>query len=241
MNSGAKAAGWEHRFRKAVAEGNPPDRLRRYSTDEVERFYAHVVPGPDGHCYWTGPKVFVKNDRTTRAPRRWVWEHAHGPLHRFTPVITSCDEEHCVTLEHLVLSTWGATRYKYTPESIIGALQVFAMRAGRTPSSREWRSGSNRPTWEVITGRFGSWNKALRAAGLEPRKAGGDMRGVTDEKIKAGLRALAKHLGHAPSNREFVQHHAWLAEHGHPSSPTTVRLHLGRWHDALRRAGLKPR
>lgn len=166
MSSGARAADFERRFREACAAGNPPDRLRRYSRDETERFYAHVVQGPDGHCYWTGSEAFRRNDGRTQVPRRWVWEQAHGELARYGTVVKStCREPNCVALAHLVRGKWEPGR-RYSDEALLRYLQVGKLRLGRRPTIKLWKSSGYRPVWEIFRDRFGSWNEALRRAGL---------------------------------------------------------------------------
>ena len=58
-----------------------------------------------------------------------------------------------------------------TKEEIIAAIQETAGRLGRVPTSREFGPLSGISVWQV-TGRFGTYGNAVRAAGLEPSHQG---------------------------------------------------------------------
>ncbi|HEY2361990.1 MAG TPA: hypothetical protein VGK36_12795 [Candidatus Angelobacter sp.] len=58
-----------------------------------------------------------------------------------------------------------------TKEEIIAAIQEVTGRLGRAPSSREFMALSEISLWHV-TGRFGTYGNAVRAAGLEPSHQG---------------------------------------------------------------------
>jgi HNH endonuclease len=167
MGSGTAAAEFERRFREAAQAGRPPDRLNRYSTDEAERFYAQVVPGPEGHSFWTGAQTFRCNGGKTRLPKRWVWARTHGTVAHSAHVIAICGEPACVTPGHLAIADHGLARRRYTDQALIGYLQVAALRLGHPPSLREWREHGYRPVWEIFRNRFGGWAAAKRRAGLK--------------------------------------------------------------------------
>lgn len=168
MSSGARATDFERRFREEVRAGRPPDRLSRFSPDEVERFYSQVVEGADGHTFWIGARTgFLHNDGRRRSPERWVWERTHKALTSHEPVVRTCREPRCVTLEHLALGDWGSSRRRYTDQALLGYLQVGALRLGRAPTRELWRQRGYRPNGDVIAHRFGGWDTALRRAGLK--------------------------------------------------------------------------
>jgi hypothetical protein len=99
----------------------------------------------------------------------------------------------------------------WSDEEILAALRAWALRHGRAPNSSEWIPGSpDRPSSICVRRRFGSWDKALRRAGLEPnrRRQG---RYWTEEEIIHALRVWAKEHGRAP------QSHDWkTAAQSHP-------------------------
>jgi Homing endonuclease associated repeat len=160
------AAAFERRFREEVAAGRSPDALRRYTEDEVERFWSRTIAGLDGHVYWDGPRDgFICNDGRKRMAARWVWQRRHGgaQLTRDVSVVAVCGERNCIAPGHLALVVRAR---RYTDEQAIGAAQVWAMRNGRPPSTRDWDAERLKPCRNTITARFGSWPRFLAAAGL---------------------------------------------------------------------------
>ncbi|WP_392890079.1 homing endonuclease associated repeat-containing protein [Eubacterium limosum] len=64
-------------------------------------------------------------------------------------------------------------RNRYTPQELIHFIQEKAKELGRTPTAGEMKN----PCSSAYSNRFGSWNNALRAAGLQINKAhAGDCR-----------------------------------------------------------------
>lgn len=218
---------FERSFRKAIAAGRSPDALRRHVKDEVERFWAHTIPGLDGHVYWDGPQQFRRNDGRFRRPARWVLERTlRHELSRYTDVWTTCGERNCIAAEHLTSGRIGARR-RYTDERIIGAAQVAAMRLGHAPGAQWWSDNGMSPYRGVITARWGTWEKFLIACGLDPKDTRPRYRRASGKEVRAAIRALARHLGHPPSYSEWNANRDWLRAHDHPSSATTAKRHLG--------------
>ena len=56
---------------------------------------------------------------------------------------------------------------RYINETLIKVLQSLAKDLGRTPMMKDLTSEENFPECTVFKDRFGSWNNALRTAGLE--------------------------------------------------------------------------
>lgn len=156
---------------EAGRQGQPLDGLRRESRDETERFFAQVVPGPDGHHYWDGGRDFTRNDGKKRTPARWWWEHVHGEIGTTTRrVVPTCGDLTCIDPAHAICEHFNVTRRR-TDEQLLGALQVMAMRLGYTPSQTEWELNGGTPTPDIFRSRFGgTWENVCRAAHLEPIK-----------------------------------------------------------------------
>ena len=110
---------------------------------------------------------------------------------------------------------------------ILDALRQWTQAHSKAPLSTEW---DRSPDAGVISKRFGSWNTALLAAGLEPRVIRG--RDWTDEEILTGLQRLADDLGRHPRSTDRVGStgHLPVAGAGHPA--------LSIWRRALLAAGL---
>lgn len=231
------APAYERWFAQACAEGRPPDALLLDSGSDSERFFARTIPGPDGHTYWALKSfLFALNGGGHRHARWWWYERANGPQPRGTLGAT-CGESHCITPEHQRFVPWSEAQRRFTDEQMIGALQVVALRLGHTPTAVEYQRELGKPSREIISIRFGGWENAVRAAGLEPSPASVHRRGPED--CIAALRHLADYLGHPPTDTEFRQHGAVLRAAGLPPSSTTIRLYLGGWKQALKKAGLR--
>src|SRR6267154_350316 len=56
-------------------------------------------------------------------------------------------------------------------EAVIAAIQDVARQLGHVPTAREFRPLGRVSLWQV-TGRFGTYRNALRAAGLQPSQRG---------------------------------------------------------------------
>lgn len=136
---------------------------------------------------------------------------------------------------------------KYSNEELIEFLQAASNALGgvlsaqgytdyargrKTPDSRPW------PTHQTHALRFGSWRAAVKAAGLAANPAS-PIAGQTifeDGHCIDALRAAARALGRAPTADEYDEFAR--ASHGALPSQATVRHRLGRWYQALERAGL---
>jgi hypothetical protein len=112
-----------------------------------------------------------------------------------------CDERNCINTEHCELGRSSARR-RFTEDQMVGALQVAAMRHGRPLHVREWEALHLRPSTGIYTMRFGSWQKAWRAAGFDYRIVTPNTSTNASEGL-AALRFLHGVLGHWPSNGEF--------------------------------------
>lgn len=236
---------------RCAHEGRPLDALRRFTADEVERFWSYVIPGPDGHSYWDGSESFTRNDGHTQRPKRWVWEQRYGPFPATTDVWAECGERNCVTPEHLQAGR-SVSRYAFKDEAIIGAAQVAGMRLGEPPRSTWWRKNAH-PMPSVIIRRFGSWERFLLAAGFDKKVVAQQMRErgreqkFTDQQLIAGLHALKRKIGRVPTTQDWWRHRDWAGERNLPRSPNTFRERIGggtwrgggSWAEVLKQAGLR--
>lgn len=222
----------------AAKKGVRLDALRQYSENETERFFAHTIPGPDGHTYWDGPHDFYRNDHKYRRPARWWWEHVHGTIASGTLRLTpTCGERGCITPDHQVLAHFAKERY--SDQAMLGAIQVIAMRLGRTPMYEEFARMGGKPSGNVYAQRFGGFTRAVAAAGLPPAENRRGLPVSADDCVQS-IRAARTELGHWPAYAEWrsVEMRAHLKTLHLPTSHHTIYKNLGpTWADVLRKAG----
>jgi hypothetical protein len=112
-------------------------------------------------------------------------------------------------------------------ETLITALQGYAEKLGRPPTTDEM--DQNGPyTSNSYKRTFGTWNHALRQAGLGIHRVWD----VSDENLIFELNRLAEELGHVPRRDEMRDQGKW--------SGALYQKRFGSWNDALRAAGFKP-
>jgi hypothetical protein len=121
-------------------------------------------------------------------------------------------------------------RKPYSQEQLIEALRGLAERLGHTPTRVEADAKPGLPCYKTFVHHFGSWNDALKAAGLPLNR-----RTVTydRETLLEILRQQAVELGRAPTQAE-------LAQRSLPCAGTYAK-HFGSWPAALAAIGLEPR
>jgi Homing endonuclease associated repeat len=239
MASSKGAEAYNRLSAEAWRQGVPLDGLRRYTTDEHERFLSFTINGLDGHVYWDGPRYFRRNDHHDRKPIRWWWEHAYGPIPTYQDVKPTCGEPNCINVIHAGLADRRTARLRFTDEQMLGALQVMAMRLGRSPRPVDWRNLNGRPVELVYRDRFGGWDRAIRSAGLPDADMPHNVKASASRSITA-LRVARKVLGQWPTAETFKSPpvRGELQRLHLPSSSNTIYAHLGgSWPECLRKAG----
>jgi len=118
-----------------------------------------------------------------------------------------------------------SNNFKYTDEEVILKLKEFAKRKGKTPTSRDLVFQEDMPSLGVYEGRWGCWNNALKAAGLEPNYK----IEYTKLDLKNKLIAISKDKERTPMIKDL-------------KSPcvATYQERFGSWNNALRYSGFKP-
>lgn len=58
----------------------------------------------------------------------------------------------------------------YSAEGIVAGLRDFELEHGVVPTREEWDTSGPLPSSRTIIRHLGSWNAALKAAGMEPRR-----------------------------------------------------------------------
>jgi len=117
-------------------------------------------------------------------------------------------------------------RKRYSDEEILGQLSSCAQRLGRSPTMREFANDPETGIHpQTVIERFGSWNRAKRAAGLVPRRF------ATKEELLGCLRELGERLGRTPTARDVD------ANRGLVPSKSLYWHTFGSLTNALREAG----
>jgi hypothetical protein len=138
-------------------------------------------------------------------------------------------------------------RKKYSDQELIEFLQGASTALGGVLSAHGYthyargqktQDGRPWPTHQTHALRFGSWREAVKAAGLAANPSS-PISGQTifaDGHCIDALRAAARALGRPPTADEYEEFAR--ASNGALPSQATVRHRLGRWYQALERAGL---
>ena len=117
-------------------------------------------------------------------------------------------------------------RKRYSDAEILGQLKASAERLGRSPTMREFADDPETTIHpQTVIERFGSWNRAKRAAGLVPRRF------ATKEELLRCLRELGEKLGRTPTAKDVD------ANRGIVPSKSLYWHTFGSLTNALREAG----
>jgi Homing endonuclease associated repeat len=117
-------------------------------------------------------------------------------------------------------------RRRFTDEEILAELTACAARLGRSPTMRELAADPGaRLHPQTVVERFGSWNRAKRAARLAPRRF------ATRDELLVQLRALGDSLGRTPTGRDLDE------RRGAMPSKSLYWHSFGSLSNALRAAG----
>lgn len=227
-------------YNRLVAEserlGRSLSALDPYLEDEVERFFSRVIYGADGHAYWPRRGNFDLGGSSTH-PRRWWWGHVNGALASKTIALTSlCGEPNCIRPEHCGIASRERARL-FSDQQMIGSIQVVAMRLGYVPRGQEWDKAGYRPSVGVYAQRFGSFQRAVRAAGLEMRTVKRANRFTREDCVNA-ITFSRHNLNRWPTHSDFLRLRDELAKRDLPIEPKTILRHFKAktWAEAMERA-----
>lgn len=114
---------------------------------------------------------------------------------------------------------------KYTDEQLITMLQEFAEDLGRTPSVSDINDCDTMPSRSTYRTRFGTWNKALEVASLQPN----EVYSYSRYELLEAIIEVGDELDRRPTREEFHE------QTGIAESP--FRREFGSWSNALEEAG----
>ena len=131
------------------------------------------------------------------------------------------------TIDPAALAEFQAgIRKRYSDAEILSQLESCAKRLGRSPTMREFADDPETTIHpQTVIERFGSWNRAKRAAGLVPRRF------ATKEELLRCLRELGEKLGRTPTAKDVD------ANRGIVPSKSLYWHTFGSLTNALREAG----
>lgn len=120
---------------------------------------------------------------------KYAWQKINGPVPEGFELHHRCENRPCIRLDHLQLVTDYQHRLihgMYTKDDLIAAMWGFEAKYGRQPETSDWDATKARangkperaeryyrdgwPHASTAVARFGSWGKALEAAGFTPRR-----------------------------------------------------------------------
>lgn len=118
---------------------------------------------------------------------------------------------------------------KYTNDGLVVSLQEKTRALGRTPTSEDVDADPAMPSYTTYRLRFGSFQNAIRKAGLKP--AARHYAQHSKDELLNMLREMAKTLGRTPTSREIDLDPAMPSSH-------TFRYHFGSLENANKEAKL---
>lgn len=113
-------------------------------------------------------------------------------------------------------------------DELLDTLRDLADELGRTPKMRDVVDRTPRSA-SIYQNRFGSWNEALKQAGLDVNLA----RSVERADLLGEIQALADRFGRPPTQEEMGEYGAY--------TPQLYHNKFGSWTDALAVLGMRPR
>jgi hypothetical protein len=123
---------------------------------------------------------------------------------------------------------------RWSDEELLDALRFVARYYGKCTSDTylaAYNTGHVEPSERTFSLRFGSWSKALQAAGLPTTLRGPYRSRKPDESHWDAIRTCAAELGRIPSLAEYE---AWARARDDMPCAALVRMRLGGWRNVLR-------
>src|SRR3990167_1080369 len=109
-------------------------------------------------------------------------------------------------------------------------LKKFEREEGRPPKAEDFRNNPKYPGLTTYIRHFGSWNNALKMAGLQAKKGGTKV--YTDKELLEFLRKFERENGRPPTEEDFVRNYEY------PNFATYHKC-FGGWNNALEMVGLQ--
>ena len=123
--------------------------------------------------------------------------------------------------------TKSKERYKYTKDELLEYLRQFLEENGRIPANDDFNNNPKYPSFKTYAKSFGSWNGALKMAGLQINI----FTKIADSELLTYLEQFYKENGRSPTRRDFSNNSRY------PSYITYVNR-FGSWNKGLKLVGL---
>lgn len=125
----------------------------------------------------------------------------------------------------------NSRKKRFSDKELLNFLQAFYKENGKVPIVKDFFNNSKYPSCAIYQKRFGSWNNAMKLAGLDSREkyARGNM--YTDKELLNFLNIYYEENEKVPTRRDFLNNLAY------PDYQNYV-AHFGSWNNALKLVGL---
>lgn len=161
---------------------------------------------------------------TDDSSRKWAHEHPRWPSYMTVRTVFGS------WTSGLEAAGYPPLRREWGPEDTQAALRRFAQERGRSPTQEDLtQPPADMPAVHHLTYKWGSFNRALEAAGLVPGR-----RFWSRDAILDAIRAFAERHGRAPLSTDWMHstaEHPWYG---------TITEQFGSWPAALEAAGFVP-
>lgn len=125
----------------------------------------------------------------------------------------------------------------WSDEQIFSALRSFFAEHGRAPTHAEWsKAGYEHPAANTLSRRFGSWRKAIIAAGLPALAPGHKPMEWTAKRAVQAIYEFRFAHGRLPTRRDWEHP---FRDRRYPHTSTVKRI-FGSWNLGLIAAGYTP-
>ncbi|MBN2423007.1 hypothetical protein JXB41_07310 [Candidatus Woesearchaeota archaeon] len=117
---------------------------------------------------------------------------------------------------------------RYTKEQLIHFLKKLSKELKKTPTADDINKKKKYPCSSTYVNRFGSWNNALKQAGLKLNI----FFHYNKKELIDNLKQIYKELGRVPKSKD-IKGKKWMASY------STYKKYFGSWNNALNKAGIK--
>lgn len=138
--------------------------------------------------------------------------------------------------KHIDIPDSGNNRITYTKEQLINYIHDFVAETGEIPNVRNFISNSEYPSDYFYRIKFGSWNKAIEAAGytISNRTPNKPLENAyTKENLLNYIHKFVFETNKIPITKDFIDNNKY-------PSYVTYQKYFGSWNKAIEAAGYSP-